>query len=1062
MKMRFLSIIILALFLIISIGHCVSAKIDHFGVAKKMYEQRDEDVSINNPAIRTNSIAFSPNGKQIASGSTNNTVLIWDIETGSVTLTCVGHTASVTSVEWSPDGKMVASASLDHTVRVWDSTTGTAKWTFIGHQNLVRTVSWSNDGSMIASGSSVDDEYGSGEVRIWSVLSGDYIGNLSGNSTEILSLDWSPDDTKIVTGSTNGYVSIWWVGNRTLEAENKGHTRSVMAVSWSQNGSVIASSSGDNRIRTWNVTDLSSILDKRLRPIEFGVLGILDIAFSPDSKRLVAGYMDSAIEIREVSDLKLVQTLRGSTTSIRSVDWSHDGNYVASVMNATITIWGLDSDRDGYADINDAFPYDISEWLDSDGDGYGDNIDVFPFEPTQWQDTDRDGYGDNKWGVNGDAFPFNPKEWNDTDGDGIGDNSDLFPKYHNTKVFLLTSLAIFLILGTITTLKVRKKVKEWKKYVIDVTAWAKDMGYDKKGPLPVGEVRILSPLYDAWKAMTGYERIKVLQNELDVTVQNLRAGAKVYQDLIDLNTRGKNEAIALKKRVDSHIQTLMEEVTQLDGLEKRLNENVADLETKVKPLMMKMKKSVPIKGSIEPIADDSKARHKRLTNSFEMIYQNSLLKIEELPKMPRGAFVAKGKKTRIKGASFISGKDQVDENGLPVFPTDDVLVRTKREMMISGHEVKFAVSVLNKYTHPIKEVSVSISLSSDAMSLVSPPKGLILKPLINADREQSFIFTLKPKRQEGMKICSTLMFKDPEGNEHAVDVEELETALLTSFLRPLDLDIMGFSNRSEKFDKLEKGFTFEKISALSLMKVLNYCNNLYPVSVGATNVDDSGKEVQRLLLAGTGEDGKEFLATVMINKDPTGEGTEVAIRGQSNFSRSETERFVDEIFDTVRFSILADRRVRYRGEIVELPRDRIGSLLSGASKMRSGFSAIASNRNKIVFERSPCLYVSPTETRAKPGEVIHLRIKWKEWHSKCPYHMEYKRTAPHELKEAITFEIRGLTILEDHDWYPVPGGRNSYEKRMVVRFDGPEGRITAGRKCSLYSRQQATGYVIPS
>jgi len=107
-----------------------------------------------------------------------------------------------------------------------------------------------------------------------------------------------------------------------------------------------------------------------------------------------------------------------------------------------------DSDGDGYADDDDAFPNDSTEWLDTDGDGYGDNSDAFPnlatehvdtdedgvgdnsdafpSDSTQTTDRDGDGHGDNPQGNNPDQFPDNPNEWADSDLDGVGDNADFY------------------------------------------------------------------------------------------------------------------------------------------------------------------------------------------------------------------------------------------------------------------------------------------------------------------------------------------------------------------------------------------------------------------------------------------------------------------------------------------------------------------------------------------------------------------------------------------------------------------------------------------------------------
>ena len=92
----------------------------------------------------------------------------------------------------------------------------------------------------------------------------------------------------------------------------------------------------------------------------------------------------------------------------------------------------IDSDGDGWSDDGDALPDNPTQWSDRDGDGFGDNEsglepDIFPTDGTQWKDSDGDGYGDNEFGNQGDWFPNDPEEWKDSDGDNLGDNSDMFP-----------------------------------------------------------------------------------------------------------------------------------------------------------------------------------------------------------------------------------------------------------------------------------------------------------------------------------------------------------------------------------------------------------------------------------------------------------------------------------------------------------------------------------------------------------------------------------------------------------------------------------------------------------
>jgi WD40 repeat protein len=98
---------------------------------------------------RVTSVAFSPDGKQVVSGSWDKTVRLWDAATGAPQQTLEGHSDPVTSVAFSPDGKQVVSGSGDETVRLWDAATGALQQTLEGHSDPVTSVAFSPDGKLL-------------------------------------------------------------------------------------------------------------------------------------------------------------------------------------------------------------------------------------------------------------------------------------------------------------------------------------------------------------------------------------------------------------------------------------------------------------------------------------------------------------------------------------------------------------------------------------------------------------------------------------------------------------------------------------------------------------------------------------------------------------------------------------------------------------------------------------------------------------------------------------------------------------------------------------------------
>src|SRR5205085_4430696 len=166
---------------------------------------------------RVTAVAWSPDGKRIASGSLDTTVQVWDATTGNHSSIYRGHTADVAAVAWSPDSKLIASGSYDKTVQVWNASTGEVLYTYNGYNvkaaklnpakgvlpDLILDVAWSPDGKRMVA---VTQEYCGDECGVllfWDAATGRNISFYP--DAPVFALAWSPDSKYIVTGV--GYAS---------------------------------------------------------------------------------------------------------------------------------------------------------------------------------------------------------------------------------------------------------------------------------------------------------------------------------------------------------------------------------------------------------------------------------------------------------------------------------------------------------------------------------------------------------------------------------------------------------------------------------------------------------------------------------------------------------------------------------------------------------------------------------------------------------------------------------------------------------------------------------------
>lgn len=270
------------------------------------------------------SVAFSLDGKLMATGSDDETVKIWDLGTGQQLAELKGHAATVCTLAFSPDGKTLATGSLDRTVKIWDVNTWELNHTLSEDVGAVRSLAWFADGKRIAISEYTRESEQLPHVLIWDVESQSVLHTLNGCTDCIHYIRISADQRLVVGGSNDHTVRIW-----------NADTGSLIRT-WETNGQVLCSTLMNNDqwlavgydtgpIEIWEIASGKQILHLS------GHIGpVLTVAISPDGRSLASGGKDHTVRLWNVETEASLMVFDNHKSQINRVEFSPDGTILAA------------------------------------------------------------------------------------------------------------------------------------------------------------------------------------------------------------------------------------------------------------------------------------------------------------------------------------------------------------------------------------------------------------------------------------------------------------------------------------------------------------------------------------------------------------------------------------------------------------------------------------------------------------------------------------------------------------------------------------------------------------
>jgi WD40 repeat protein len=289
----------------------------------------------------TQSVALSPDGGSVIWGGPRTTSKLWDAANGRPLRTFEGHSQAVLSVAFSPDGRRVISGGWDNAINLWDAATG----------GLVRTVYGSGDSVAFSSDGRSMISAGTGPIQLWDMRTGEPVRRFGERGGGWLkSVAFSPDGCCIASGELWGdrittTVKVWDATRGTLMRAFEGHSASTYSVAFSPDGRRVISGGSSAQEQNLKLWDTAS--GKPVRTFKGHSGEVRSVAFTQDGRSILSGGADQTLKLWDAATGKLIRTFAGHSGMVTSLAVSSDGRKMVSAStDATVRFWWIADGRE--------------------------------------------------------------------------------------------------------------------------------------------------------------------------------------------------------------------------------------------------------------------------------------------------------------------------------------------------------------------------------------------------------------------------------------------------------------------------------------------------------------------------------------------------------------------------------------------------------------------------------------------------------------------------------------------------------------------------------------------